>query len=637
MAKDMSAEDFEKAHIKEQIKGLEKTIKKEKETLKYAEKCIYYEQDYLEYRDPFPYPRAVSNTVVLNGQKAYSRFSTPEEMADAQDALTRVAPNDFNTLLGFVKEYTTAQDNIKMAETSIENYKLDLKKLEKEKPQKKVTEKDIPDGQGHLYPVATVAACQKKLDHWNKVLDDFIEKLENTTFNINITWYLKKIEWVCRKINYALAMVRYEIIKALSPLYKKVQESLPILQAVGGGAVTDPISAVSFCKNVIDFFLKPYMVLIQFITDFMKYTPPLVTSTASLVGKAAIIPPLALSRINLVADDKADGKQKQLAEVYKQYIDVHMDPITLADLQGGNPTKPAIAEFSPNKEQYQILTKQLNVVNEKIDTLWEDFKKKLHDSYNESLSVISVRYPEKFNILSKDEYKIYYVDGQYKKYLEQEETAYLVYEIADAEKKAQIRKEKAISKAEKAQKATAKYTKATSKKEKYAEMMKHMSEQEILDNDLRRKYAEAQAEAEKAKVEEEKAKADANKAKEDAENINTNVDIPWDTNFNSVKYPVYADITPELLANKLYEGNHLFENLYPHIKSYYLSIFNPDASAKSTAKAAKKDDEYVDFLRNFADVYPFILDLFMDVKDLVIEQHNLTKQIKSLNRRSIFT
>ena len=73
---------------------------------------------------------------------------------------------------------------------------------------------EVPDGTGHLYPVALVTEWTNKLNFYNAMLDDFIKKIDEADpLTIDITWLMKKCEWVCRKINYALALLRYNIIK----------------------------------------------------------------------------------------------------------------------------------------------------------------------------------------------------------------------------------------------------------------------------------------------------------------------------------------------------------------------------------------------------------------------------------------
>ena len=101
------------------------------------------------------------------------------------------------------------------------------------------------------------------------------------------------------------------------------------------------------------------MKIIQFIQDFMTYTPPLISEATSLVGNVATIPVKMLGilgRINVLADDKQSGQAKNIVDVYSQYINIKMEKISIGDVMGGSePEKPVFAQFNGNEKVYNNL------------------------------------------------------------------------------------------------------------------------------------------------------------------------------------------------------------------------------------------------------------------------------------------
>ena len=617
----METNTVKKKEINKQIKQNEKLLKIANDYLATSEKAVNQESARLSKQG---YSTTLLKGYVDTAKKA-NDYSLPVEdtaISKAELVDLDIQYPDFELLGTYVKEYMSSQNEILTYETTIKKLNDEITKIDKnDNDGKQTTQQDIPHVDGHLYPVALVVNCTNKLNYWNSLLDKYIEKIDQTDTNVNITWLVKKIEWLCRKINYGLAMLRYYIVKSMGAIYKKVQDNIPVLKVITDINVLDLPSVISLGKAVVNFFTKPYKALVDFIVDFATYTPPLVGSAASLVGKTAIVPVKWLGTINFVAEDKENGEQKQLVEVYKQYINLKMDSIKLTDLQNSSgASKPAIAEFSGNAQQYERLSTESDIIDSQVERAWTDFVSEVQTTWNNSgnvLPMLRCRYVEKINWINEGRCQ-YYIEAGRNKEMSTEEIAPIVYEQTKLQSKAEKAKQEAINKAQVAQEKAERARKASEKRDQAAAS-------HILDDQL-------VAEAEQAKAEAEQAKIEADKALEEANNIDTTANIPWGTLFNSAKYPVYAYITTESLPMELNNGMQYLSNLKDNLISYYDAMYGVNVSGRTT----KKLQPYVDFLRTFIPAYPCIEELLATLMDCANGKKHVVDEMNRLNRVSIF-
>ena len=617
--------------LETEIKQMKKTLKMDKEHLEFAEKSVNITSAKLA-KTGVPTPEL--KFIVDTGKIAYDENKDVEERSKAVNAISMKKlyyGTSLDVFLSYIKDYVRYTNDVKQSEAALAKLEQDLQKLKTKKEEKKVTAASTPEVTGHLYPVKKVVEWTQKLDFWNAELDKFIEKIEQTDINIDITWLCKKCEWICRKINYALAVLRYEIIKVLGSLYKQVQDYLPMLEVVT--EVPTLTTVVSWATGIINLFLGPYKIIIQFIQDFMTYTPPLISSAASLVGKAAIIPPLILSRVNFVAEDKESGEQKEIAEVYKQYLNIKMEPITLADIMGGGEgvKKPAIAEFSGNKQQYEILQNRMDTVESQLEQLWETFKAEIAKTYNgtakENLSSVRAKYPTKLSMIVQTkvnedqefvDLQAYYIGGEVNDYLDESFTALKVYEMTKAEEKFNKAKAKAVKKAEAAVAKAKKARQAAAKREQAAAA--HILDDKII------------AEAEQAQRDADMAQAEADQALQEINQQRFQFQIPWGKTFNSNQYPVYANITPRWFKEEIVDGGKYMVDLWDMVQMYYTQLGSKRPSAKKMAQGAL----YIGFLKQFSSVYPYIDTFLEQAKALIDTQVKVAQEESDLNKRSIF-
>lgn len=311
-----------------------------------------------------------------------------DEYIDAKATCSNQGINDLNkvseqdtvtTLESKYPQLTQLQSIIEDRENAKWDNELLTEELEKEKANlsapsedtKVETKTEPPSQEGHLYPVTLVSNWTNKLKQYNKQMDDFLADIDKLSVNVDLTWLCKKVEAFCRKINYAIAMVRYEIIKGLSAIYKQANVFSNMIDPIANFNPTDIFACLGWVKNVIKFFLGPYLIVIQFISDFMTYTPPLVAEAGKLVGKAATVPIHLINTIHFVADGK-DGEQKELAQAMSEYCNIQAEPITLGDVMGGSPQKPTMESSNFTAKQKELYEKQKETAMAKVLQAWQN-------------------------------------------------------------------------------------------------------------------------------------------------------------------------------------------------------------------------------------------------------------------------
>lgn len=328
------------------------------------------------------------------------------EKASAQDTIVNLY-NKYNdkgigSLTDPVQGKAFAEWDLKEKQTSLDTVKTEDKSTGKKAKEIKF-EKEITDAeqQDHLYPIKLVTSWTNKLRQYNKQLDEFIEDIESIPINVDLTWLCRKVETFCRRINYALALFRYEIIKTASQAFKQATILTKYIEPIITIQPLNILKCVEWALKVWDFFLGPYKTIIVFMKDFMTYTPPLVSEAGKLIGNVASMPGKLIGKIDLnVQAEGQDGQKKQIAEVYKDYIDLKFEPITLGDLLGGDPPKPEYEPNSVTSQQKQVYNEQAQNCKTKIAQAWDDLISKVNAPgfYKD----VWVGWPTKRNKLSQD-------------------------------------------------------------------------------------------------------------------------------------------------------------------------------------------------------------------------------------------
>lgn len=309
----------------------------------------------------------------------YSMYPETDEVQKAkyQDQIITLLNNfpGLSDLTDPVQQEAVLAWDIEEINTQLAQAQADASSTQTEEEKKEEIPEEAPDVQqeGHLYPVKLVSDWTYKLKQYNKQMDDFLKELDELSVDVDITWLCQKVEAFCKRINKAIAWVRFEIIKGLSAMYKQANIFQKYIDPIVNFNPTDIFACLGWVKNVIKFFLGPYLTVVQFIVDFMSYTPPLVSEAASLVGKTASIPGKLINSINIVAEGK-DGEKKQIAEVYKDYINIEFEPITMGDIIGGTAEKPKEKKVSARQKQKEMVKQKAKAYETQLKQIWTELK-----------------------------------------------------------------------------------------------------------------------------------------------------------------------------------------------------------------------------------------------------------------------
>jgi hypothetical protein len=285
-----------------------------------------------------------------------------------------------------------------------------------------------------------------KLKQYNAQLESFMNNLNTLNVNIDVSWLCQKVEAFCRRINNALALLRYQIVKGLSKVFEQANVFKQYIDPIANFNPTDIFSCLGWVKNVIKYFLGPYMVVVQFIQDFMTYTPPLVSEAAKLVVNTASVPVVVASKLDVTlqtkkkaseenekkqggkpanttiskaVDDEVQGKASSesavssavnkevsgedtdaaIVEMYKDDMEIKFEPITLGDVMGGGAEEPKPKENATKAKKKDLYEKQAKTDKQLADKEWDDLVKEIQQVHDYDNGNWFSAYPEKLRNL----------------------------------------------------------------------------------------------------------------------------------------------------------------------------------------------------------------------------------------------
>ena len=186
-----------------------------------------------------------------------------------------------------------------------------------------------PESSDHVYPVALVQSWTNEMKNYKDQLVNYMGMLDNVNFDkVDRMWLknqvMKFIDW----LNKQLAKIRKKIIKALKGMMQPIKKAMglisPILSLPG-----DPLAILGWAGNVVSFVMEPYQKIIQFISDFSSYTPPLVSAAVELAGTAATVPSTITTKIDEL---KGEGSELIIDEITNAVQGVAFKPISMGDV-----------------------------------------------------------------------------------------------------------------------------------------------------------------------------------------------------------------------------------------------------------------------------------------------------------------
>lgn len=335
---------------------------------------------------------------ILNKFKKAEQALCDLDISEEDRALNSAAVNDYikafpclNDLVDPIQQKESLKWDLEVVNADLKPLKSDASKTVQEIYEETA---ETVEQEGHLYPVKLVSTATAKLREYNKQIDDFVAGIDSLDVNVDISWLCQKIEAFCRRINYALALLRHQIIKGLSKIFEQANVYQKYIDPIANFNPTDIFSCLGWVKNVIKYFLGPYLIIIQFISDFMTYTPPLIAEATKLTANVATLPARLMSKVDITVqtkkassepsavsqaiDNEVSGTpvsssaiQEELANAYKEEFKLEMEPISLGDVIGGGSEEPEYPESSTKAKQRDLYEKQNDNNQQSADGIWD--------------------------------------------------------------------------------------------------------------------------------------------------------------------------------------------------------------------------------------------------------------------------
>lgn len=268
--------------------------------------------------------------------------SSPENINEINFLLTQVCP-ELEQIDTYIEEIAMAEVDIELFQEQLTNLQTINEEVEPDACQQldnlqtiidqeiqNNIDTNVPDYEGHVYPIALVVSWTKQLKNINEQIDNYIKNLEEVDLEVvDKTWLRKNIQNFVDWISQKLSAVRQKIVKSMKAIFTDCNKLLTEIKKILPTSISLD-SIISWATNVIAFFTKPYETVVLFIKDFGTYTPPLVSEATKLAANTVKTPQAVLSVLGKLTTE--EGKEIQ-EEANRELQKITFDPISLGDLQ----------------------------------------------------------------------------------------------------------------------------------------------------------------------------------------------------------------------------------------------------------------------------------------------------------------
>lgn len=190
-----------------------------------------------------------------------------------------------------------------------------------QKTEKQVEEvTQTPPADGHVYPVALVQSWTNEMKNYNDQLTNYLGMMSNINFDkVDRNWLkkqvLKFVSWLKTQLN----KLKQKVINGLKGMMQPIKKAMGLVSPILS-LPTDPLAILGWAGNVVSIFTEPYTKIIQFITDFTTYTPPLVGAAASLSANVATAPVKIIAKANELKGEGSEIIQEEIANAVQGLI-----------------------------------------------------------------------------------------------------------------------------------------------------------------------------------------------------------------------------------------------------------------------------------------------------------------------------
>jgi hypothetical protein len=280
----------------------------------------------LETRRPFNNPED-SAWNILESDLAFIRKNYPDIEKNIGKDVTKLnqaflkhkeLQEELNELLNGTKE---DEDPVIDPASEISNIE---QKVEKQVE----TVTNTPTAEGHTYPVALVTSWTNEMQNYNDQLNEYMSMLNNVNFNkVDRMWLKKQVLKFINWLKKQLSKLREKIVRGLKGMMQPIKKALNLIKPII--SPPSPTTIISWATGIISIFTEPYNKIIQFISDFSTYTPPLISNASKLAGTVATIPGTINTKMNELTGEGANLIKEEIANAVSG---ITFDPPSMGDL-----------------------------------------------------------------------------------------------------------------------------------------------------------------------------------------------------------------------------------------------------------------------------------------------------------------
>ena len=187
-----------------------------------------------------------------------------------------------------------------------------------EKQVEQVTQ--TPPSDGHVYPVALVQSWTNEMKNYNDQLTNYLGMMNNINFDkVDRNWLKKQVLKFVSWLKVQLNKLKQKVINGLKGMMQPIKKAMGLLSPILS-LPTDPLAILGWASSVVSVFTEPYTKVIQFISDFTTYTPPLVGAAASLSSNVATAPVKIIAKANELKGEGSEIIQEEIANAVQGLI-----------------------------------------------------------------------------------------------------------------------------------------------------------------------------------------------------------------------------------------------------------------------------------------------------------------------------
>ena len=224
-------------------------------------------------------------------------------------------------------ELTT--NNVPIAEEPVIDTASKMQEIEETTTTQVEAVTSTPEPDGHVYPVALVQGWTNEMKNYNEQLSQYMIMLNAINFDkVDRMWLKNQVLKFVTWLKGQLKKLKEKIVKGLKGMSQPIKKAMNLIKPI----IEPPslTTIISWASGIISIFMEPYQKVIQFISDFATYTPPLVAEAGKLAVNVATVPVKITTKTQEL---QGEGSEVIKEEIANAVGGVAFEPPSMGDLQ----------------------------------------------------------------------------------------------------------------------------------------------------------------------------------------------------------------------------------------------------------------------------------------------------------------